>query len=623
MSLVERGGAAPGVRGEARAAGRGAQPLGGHGEAGPSVHTRRDYSDPCTGANDVRAEKRSHLGNAALFQMQWLSFRDNQQQVAAALETESLAYETACKEKAGTFIPLDAPSLRRTGKAVAEAATTAAALEKGRRARPLLAVAKAADRASRFGNGVQTAEIAAGLAVRVQKVAKALQKAASTMKADPAAALDVAAKASSWAETMRVVAEANAKAEDALILRRHAARRAFTMRLCASKMEIDQCGACGEYAEGTGKLVTMGCHARACPLCARHRSMEQFHELLDAMEAVPDVEGYTWRSMEMTLRRNPCDPGLHTVDALLARAEALKTIVKHVWDTFLGREKGAAVYSKLEIAGTGNVHVHLLHYGPYVPKAQLESVIRQVKKLPPGVSHGFTYIQEAKGDLSSLAAEVAKYVTKSNSPMSEDWLAGETREVMHPTLAARWEIATMGNTKLSQMYGALRGATKTEDKEDATPKEETDEGENLQYCVHCGVIDSMQRVVVDAETTIRAMHAAGKRALKGSRWKPKPNWVSPGLLDAQREHGDDVVMMILRDPDRPWREHESHITSRVEAIRMLQENAPYVRPDTIAPLSRLPMEGKTWVVSIASRASAGSKERPRVHVSQVVLEQAA
>jgi hypothetical protein len=149
-------------------------------------------------------------------------------------------------------------------------------------------------------------------------------------------------------------------------------------------------------------------------------------------------------------------------------------------------------------------------YSGYLPKALVESIVRQVEP-----SAGFTWISKAHTDERGLAREVAKYVTKAPSPMSEQWLGGEEREVMDPTLVARWELATM-TRKLSRVYGTLRGA-KPPDEEIVEPEEE--EPELPESCAYCGVIGEMEMVQLPTQATVAAMHAKGRRALRGSRWE--------------------------------------------------------------------------------------------------------
>jgi hypothetical protein len=272
---------------------------------------------------------------------------------------------------------------------------------------------------------------------------------------------------------------------------------------------------------------------------------------------------------------------------------------------------------KIEMAGTGNVHGHVLHYGSFAPKEKLEVVIRQVGGLPRGVRHGFTWIELAKTDEKALAAEASKYVTKSSSPQCEDWLAGEEREVMHPTLAARWELATMGRT-LSRTYGALRGvAAEEEEKEDERQREE--KAACPDHCEHCGVIGEMAIVTVETEPTIAAMHANGMRALAGSRWKPRPKESPPPILtDVSRQHDGDVVLLSFRDRRDPFDVGTITVVPRADAIGgYLAALGDIVSMDMIATLRHRAAAGATWVLLIER------KRRVRVRVQQIVFASAA
>ena len=173
------------------------------------------------------------------------------------------------------------------------------------------------------------------------------------------------------------------------------------------------------------------------------------------------------------------------------------------------------MHSAVECSGSGHVHVHLLVYGPYLPKELVEAIVRQVDPMA-----GFVWIEKARTDEKGLAREVAKYQTKGPSPMSEGWLAGETREVMDPTLVACWELATMG-AQLSRVYGALRGKKPKKDEEEK--KEPTPPPENpcAAHCEQCGTVGEITMIETTVQTFVALMHAQGKRALRGSRWKPR------------------------------------------------------------------------------------------------------
>lgn len=248
--------------------------------------------------------------------------------------------------------------------------------------------------------------------------------------------------------------------------------------------------------------------------------------LVAAMERVPKREGYAWREMVFTMDRDPCDPMLHTAEALRARAFALLDAGKRVNDAIIARHEGSGFRTKLEMSGTGHVHGHGLAYSPFLPIAQIEAIVRKVPP-PPGCRWGKTTIALAKTDDDGIAREIAKYVTKGPSPMSEGWQAGEGRWVMDPVLAARWEIATMG-MKLSREYGSLREALQAkpepvepvEPVEPEGPSEEPKKTDLPDRCEHCGETGSFKWVILPAEETIKDMHARGLKALRGSRWKP-------------------------------------------------------------------------------------------------------
>jgi len=123
-------------------------------------------------------------------------------------------------------------------------------------------------------------------------------------------------------------------------------------------------------------------------------------------------------------------------------------------------------------------------------------------------------------------------------------------------------------------------------------------------------------VTVDTESTVAAMHAKGMRALRNSRWTPKLKPKPPPLLvEKQREHDGDVVVLRLRD--LRGGQDVFTVVPRAEVTDGLFDDVPCVRPETIAMLYRPPAQGATWVLSFENN------ERMRVRLNQVVFDVAA
>jgi hypothetical protein len=91
-----------------------------------------------------------------------------------------------------------------------------------------------------------------------------------------------------------------------------------------------------------------------------------------------------------------------------------------------------------------------------------------------GEALGAIEARETLPDWSALS-ELAKYVCKSVSPKRAEWIGGEGRTVLHPTLAAAWTMATR-RLQLQRWYGVVRGCLS-----DDPPGES-----HWQDCPECG-----------------------------------------------------------------------------------------------------------------------------------------
>src|SRR6202034_4036274 len=139
-------------------------------------------------------------------------------------------------------------------------------------------------------------------------------------------------------------------------------------RNCGAYTSIARCGECGDYAEGTGKLVSLyPCGNKFCGRCSRGKATRDFFELLAAMEKVPKRyvtwhgpcgtgghearcrtgtnlrggcaapmpgapnEAYAWLGVTVTLQRKPRAPDDVTIETLQRKLESLGRITKHLW----------------------------------------------------------------------------------------------------------------------------------------------------------------------------------------------------------------------------------------------------------------------------------------------------
>lgn len=241
-------------------------------------------------------------------------------------------------------------------------------------------------------------------------------------------------------------------------------RKATAFRLCGSTVKVQECRCCKARVPGSGVQSSPGhpCNNRICATCQRRKSLSVTHELSDIWAAMPRVDGYAFRHGTLTTVYDPKNPDEMTAHAMRARAEGLISALRAAWQEGLKR-KGTGLIGSVEIGDTGHVHIHFLYYGPFIVQAWLEEVC---KKAFAGC--GFSYIEKVEDEQKALR-EVAKYSVKAPSPLNERWFE-HPQLVIHPTLAARWEVATH-NLRVRESRGAFRKAPKAaESKAAETPE---------------------------------------------------------------------------------------------------------------------------------------------------------
>lgn len=225
---------------------------------------------------------------------------------------------------------------------------------------------------------------------------------------------------------------------------------------------------------------------------AAKRNAEQRQALLDAIERGRDQKWGGWREIQPVLG------------------------VGHR----LGVE-GAAAYWHPECASAGHVHAHALYLGPWIDKAWLDRVMAReacgftdVKVLGGGLSRDRRGVS---GPIRKGIKEVAKYVSKACSVLSTRWMAGERdgrKKVLHPVIAARWEIALLG-VRTSRVYGALvglMGDQEDEGKAEGSSQKRPDEDAEVA-CECCGCVGDWRWEIVGTQTYARYSRARGKSAV--------------------------------------------------------------------------------------------------------------
>jgi hypothetical protein len=317
-------------------------------------------------------------------------------------------------------------------------------------------------------------------------------------------------------EAMRAEAEAMPHGKQ----RRAMLRKATALGYCGVQTRVRQC-ACGSCRPGSGVQHTPDagkpCNCRSCSLCARRRAQIFRHELAATMTRIEPRKGWSWKHIVVQTSYRPTDPNEVTVDALRARVRGVTAAVRAAWRVGLG-QSGAGLRFAVEIAGSGFVHVHAIYWGPYIAKKWLEDVLSRAY-----AQIGMSWIEEIGGSREEQVKailEVAKYTTKAPSPLSEHWFE-DAREVIHPALAARWELATSA-IQLTGQLGVMRGSAREglAEAEEQDREEKVEEQDRDLPCEQCGVVGEWRWTKWSTEKWVRYCHDAGLRAFAASRWGP-------------------------------------------------------------------------------------------------------
>jgi hypothetical protein len=230
------------------------------------------------------------------------------------------------------------------------------------------------------------------------------------------------------------------------------------------------------------------------------------------------------RFVTLTARYDPCDPDDVTVDALRTRVTGLGNAIRHLWqvglrdarDKMKQKRKGAGLAYGIECAGSGNVHLHFVYLGGFIPKEWLENTAREAFE-----QCGFSKINNVvprEGENHAQATkralrETLKYAIKGTSPLCERWFS-ERREVQNPTLVARWEMATHG-LHLQGRFGSFRTSTDEAAKSDPPSISPVP-------CPHCGAELGYHTTEVETWWWVSYCHLRGWKAFRGGRADPIP-----------------------------------------------------------------------------------------------------
>ena len=238
--------------------------------------------------------------------------------------------------------------------------------------------------------------------------------------------------------------------------------RAAAMRDCGHAGVKMLCLHCGRMS-----VFPARCGARTCPTCARRawlmvvQRAEERLALFDLMQLGQAYEGpgapqrLSYKLLTLTVpvphdRAQPFDPDALRDQVCMIRKAFRRFWRKTIWgrqipDPITGRRRSrrdTAFILALEIGQGGNVHLHVLVYGEYVPQAHLQNLWSEVV----GEQLAIVDVREARHRAGALRY-CLKYLLKA---------AGSARP--RPEHAAAVEYA-LRRVRRVEMGGALWGAT--------------------------------------------------------------------------------------------------------------------------------------------------------------------
>ncbi|KAA0271022.1 MAG: hypothetical protein EDM79_13835 [Chloroflexi bacterium] len=189
---------------------------------------------------------------------------------------------------------------------------------------------------------------------------------------------------------------------------------------CGQELRALLCTHCGHE-----EPRPLTCDLRVCPKCARKRANKLYHRLLPV---VKDANSNGYRLKLVTVTMKPRSIG-EDLDRL---SDAIPKFVNK-WL----RAPGFGAVAGMEVGSHGNVHAHILYYGPYILQEKLRQGWRDLTQ----DSH-IVDIRVWKGTRAKALREACKYAIKAGQ--------GD------PGLAAEVEIALKGKRRI-RSYGIFYG----------------------------------------------------------------------------------------------------------------------------------------------------------------------
>jgi len=347
-------------------------------------------------------------------------------------------------------------------------------------------------------------------------------------------------------------------------------KRATAMELCVTAVVGHVCESCGTPADGGARLHGAGnpCQSRSCPRCARRRALSHAEwggRIFEHVEAHHSREGWGWKLLTITAKRDQSDPDDHTVDALRARALGLWAAFRAVR---LHLPRGAGAWAALENSaregitdgvehGSGNIHMHAVLYAPFLDKSDIWAWCvkgwgacgwPEIRSMELDKDGKQLEGEARREHVTDGIREALKYTVKSPGGIDGGWLAGVPKLLAHPTVAARWELATWG-MRICERYGVFREVPRLD--EDAAEQLDA-RSHDEDGCSSCGSCGSWREVHTSVRAWVRecAWHgvqpfgrprstnaelAASQERQKVKKW-PKTQQLVGMLVDHVKSH---------------------------------------------------------------------------------------
>jgi len=151
--------------------------------------------------------------------------------------------------------------------------------------------------------------------------------------------------------------------------------------------------------------VRIRCDLRVCPECLKRLGKKVWDVRARDMDAMRrGRSGWTWKLLTLTVKTGEVG---WDKDELKARIVKVWKCGRSLLKEFFLNRDGAGAVGVTEVGKGGNVHVHLVVWGPYVPQETLAARWEQLTKDSKVVD-----VRKVKGSLRGALAYVGKYLSK-------------------------------------------------------------------------------------------------------------------------------------------------------------------------------------------------------------------